>query len=330
MGKKSVLLSYDYELFFGDRSGTVEKTLIYPTYRLLDIMESCGFRGDFFVDWQMLKYMHMQDDQVAQRDYALLEEQLRDIIRRGHRIELHIHPHWVDAKYNGDGTWDFSDFSHYSLNSFSDTEIMKMFEEGTDLLTSIARQVEPNYKLCAFRAGGWAVQPFNILQKAFAKSGIIIESSVMRGEYADKGDSFYDFRSAPYKKTGYYHFFDDVCKEMQDGPFLEVPISCVEYGILYKVISRFYSLLFGHPRCLTDGTHSRARTESSQISHKNISLTLSRVNPINIILNQFRCKTDLSCYIDHPKDFTDNTERAIRTLSKIRRRSIHYQDLVNA
>ena len=63
-------------------------------------------------------------------DYNLIVSQLKDIVRRGHRIELHIHPHWVNAKYNNDGTWDFSDYSHYSLNSFSQEEIMQMFVEG--------------------------------------------------------------------------------------------------------------------------------------------------------------------------------------------------------
>ena len=46
-------------------------------------------------------------------------QQIIDIVKRGHRVELHIHPHWCDAVYKGDGTWDFSNFQHYSLNSFS-------------------------------------------------------------------------------------------------------------------------------------------------------------------------------------------------------------------
>ena len=36
--KKRIILSYDYELFFGDRSGTVQKSLIEPTNQLLDAM----------------------------------------------------------------------------------------------------------------------------------------------------------------------------------------------------------------------------------------------------------------------------------------------------
>ena len=114
--KKRIILSYDYELFFGDRSGTVQKSLIEPTNQLLDAMDSVGFKGNFFIDWQMIKYLSMEDDNRCKQDYDAIVNQLKDIVHRGHRIELHIHPHWVDAKYNGDGTWNFNEFEHYSLN----------------------------------------------------------------------------------------------------------------------------------------------------------------------------------------------------------------------
>lgn len=152
--KKRIILSYDYELFFGDRSGTVQKSLIEPTNQLLDAMDSVGFKGNFFIDWQMIKYLSMEDDNRCKQDYDAIVNQLKDIVHRGHRIELHIHPHWVDAKYNGDGTWNFNEFEHYSLNSFTKDEITEMFVGGTNLLESIAREVEPDYKIVAFRAGG--------------------------------------------------------------------------------------------------------------------------------------------------------------------------------
>ena len=326
---KRVILSYDYELFFGDRSGTVEKSLIQPTNRLLDCMESVGFKGDFFVDWQMLKYLKKEGTERTDADYTLIYNQLKDIVRRGHRVELHIHPHWVDAKYNGDGTWDFSDFTRYSLNSFSEDEIVQMFEEGVSLLTGIAREVEPDYKIVAFRAGGWAVQPFTALKKAFVKTGIKIDSSVMRGAYAQNDGSFYDFRNAPIAKEGFYNFEDDVCQEKAGGVFIEVPISNVKQGFWYRVIRRIYAMLPNHSiKCLTDGTHTRKNSTTMSRSSENVSLTFSNVNPWNLLYAQAMDKSNLSCYIDHPKDFTNNSESAIDALAKVRKVSIHYKDLI--
>ena len=130
MKKKKVILSFDYELFFGDRSGTVQKSIIEPTYKILDALDSVGAKGNFFIDWLMLKYLDLEKDERCRRDHDAIVEQLKDMVRRGHRIELHIHPHWVDAKYNGDGTWDFSEFRHYMLSTFSEEQIVRMFEEG--------------------------------------------------------------------------------------------------------------------------------------------------------------------------------------------------------
>ena len=42
--KKKIILSFDYELFFGDKSGTVQKTLIEPTNALLDTMDKAGLK----------------------------------------------------------------------------------------------------------------------------------------------------------------------------------------------------------------------------------------------------------------------------------------------
>ena len=168
MGRKKIILSYDYELFFGDKSGTVLKSIIQPTYKLLDAIESVGLKGSFFVDWQMLKNLKEANTERTLSDLRMIVDQIHDIIRRGHRIELHMHPHWVNAKYNGDGTWDFSDFSHYMLSTFSVEDITSMFVEGCNLLNSIAREVEPAYSIVAFRAGGWAVQPFSMHLKRVA------------------------------------------------------------------------------------------------------------------------------------------------------------------
>ena len=36
---KRAILSFDYELFFGDKSGTVQKTLIEPTNIMLNVLD---------------------------------------------------------------------------------------------------------------------------------------------------------------------------------------------------------------------------------------------------------------------------------------------------
>lgn len=45
---RTIILSYDYEIFFGDKSGTIEKTLIVPTNFLLNKMDELEIKGNIF------------------------------------------------------------------------------------------------------------------------------------------------------------------------------------------------------------------------------------------------------------------------------------------
>lgn len=330
--KKKIILSYDYELFFGDKSGTVIKSIIEPTNALLDAMDSVDAKGNFFVDWMMIKCIKEANTELTDIDYGLLVGQLHDMLRRGHRIELHIHPHWVDAKYKGDGTWDFSNFQHYSLNSFSEAEIIDMFLEGTNFLTSIAREVDPDYEIVAFRAGGWAVQPFEKVRKGFLAAGIKIDSSPCKGFCLKNLHSFCDFRIMP--NTSIYRFEYDICKENKNGQFICVPITSYKRHLLQGLVDRFTRYFTNGLIKITDGTHYRKEDDDAikngvlNVPDYNIRMLSLYTNPINIplVLYQLR-KRDMICMIQHPKD---HTKLACITLKKILKYtdSITYKQLL--
>lgn len=331
--KKKIILSYDYELFFGQRSGTVLKTIIEPTYRLLDIMESVGLRGNFFVDYLMFRELEKQKDVRAQHDLKLLKKQIKDIVRRGHRIELHLHPHWLDAKYNGDGTWNFDDFTHYSLSSLDENVITDLFVKGATYLNLLAMDVDATYRVVAFRAGGWAVQPFDKIKAGFMESGILIDSSTSYGIYKNMKDSFYDFRCMPEKCL--YRFEEDVCEEKIEGRFIEVPITSFHRNLFLVLVDRFYGGKLHYFDKISDGTHFRlpegegnCKIGIKERLRKKIMFSLSMQSAITIkwaLLNHKR--QDIYCYIDHPKDFSKATEKGILTLGE-RCESVHYIDLI--
>ena len=323
---KKLILSFDYELFFGTQSGTVDKSLIYPTNLLLDAMDANGLKGSFFVDWQMLKYLKEEGTDRTLSDLEKIENQLCDIVRRGHRIELHIHPHWVDAKYNGDGTWDFTDFNHYSLNSFEEDEIVQMFKEGTTLLTMLARKVKTDYKICAFRAGGWAVQPFDKLKRAFKEAGIKIDSSCSYNQYYDCKYSTYDFRSEFLRDKDEYRFTDDILKSVSNGEYIEVPISTFKNGIIHMGLNKLYDIFVGKRKRITDGTHRRPDLPS--MGRRRISmLSLSGRSPLSVLMSVLSSDHNIITMIDHPKDFTLSNETSLKYISK-HVKSITYYDII--
>lgn len=327
MKKKKVILSFDYELFFGDRSGTVLKTIIEPTYIIMKLLEQNEFRGNFFVDYLMLRELEKLSDERALSDLKLLKEQIKDMVSRGHRIELHLHPHWIDAKYSGDGIWDFTNYTHYSLSSLDEETIVSLFKEGTEYLTLLAKEVEPDYKIVAFRAGGWAVQPFANLKRGFIESGIQIDSSVSSGLYGKNQYSYFDFYDAPIDE--YWHFEDDVCTKCNSGRFIEVPISSFNRNLIYRIVDYIYRKFSNKLKPITDGTHKRNDLINEIPPRKIKSLmTISRLSTFSVILAAITFKKSLVTYIDHPKDFSPSFIRSIFMLSFLYN-SICYKDLID-
>lgn len=314
--KKKIILSFDYELFFGNCSGTVQKTLIDPTNRILDAMDSVGFKGNFFVDWQMLKYLKEVNTEKTISDLNMIIDQLKDMVRRGHRVELHIHPHWIDAKYNGDGTWDFSDFQHYSLNRFTEEDIINMFGEGINLLTSIVCEVDSEYEIIAFRAGGWAIQPFSLLKKAFSRSGIKIDSSVAAGIYGENQYSYFDFIDSP--KDVMWRFEDDILIPNEKGRFIEIPISSYKRDFSHKGLDYIARHITSSLKPLTDGTHFRndlIEKNTSRTTQNMSRYTMSQRTTLSVLLALLENRSDLITYIDHPKDLSTSALTSIKVVS---------------
>ena len=325
---KRLLLSYDYELFFGDKSGTIQKSIIEPTSLLLDCFKKTGVRANFFIDYLMLVQLRKVGDEVCMNDLISIEKQIERMVSEGNRVELHIHSHWIDAKYLGSGSWDISNFDHYSLNTFSELDIVSMFQEGCNIIESIARRVQPNYKVMVFRAGGWAIQPFSLFKKAFEKTSILMDSSSSRGVFSDNSYSFFDFRNAPDKCI--YKFSKDICVEDSSGQFVEVPIASYRRNYIHKILDHGYGVFFSNSMCrVSDGTHVRksdGNTGKSKACTKAM-MTIAGRSWMTIMLNIIGCKHSVVTFIDHPKDFSYVAITNIKLLSKLYK-TILYTDLI--
>lgn len=215
------LLTLDYELFF-QVSGDAYVSLLKPTDELLRVLEDVGGKAVFFVDTVYLNLLRTSEKFADRELYEKFEEQLRDIVARGHRIELHLHPHWLDARQNNH-EWIFHSYKHYKLNSLTVEKIQDLFSEGVECLNHIARQVEPAYAVCAFRAGGWCVEPFENLRTAFKIYEIKIDSSVVPGMVLDSEIHALDYSGL--SSRAFYRFSDDVRISNVTGSIIELPVN---------------------------------------------------------------------------------------------------------
>jgi hypothetical protein len=160
----------------------------------------------------------------VKHEYDLVFGQIKTLVAEGHDCQLHIHPHWEDSIHNGTD-WVMNT-NRYKLIDFSDEEIEKIVLEYQQILKSITQK-----PVNVYRAGGWCLQPFSRIQKAFEKANLKLDSSVFVGGKFTSGNYYYDFTKTPQKSI--WKFSNDLCVEDPNGAFLEYPISSYKYSSLF-------------------------------------------------------------------------------------------------
>lgn len=215
-----VFISLDYELFFGSRTGSVVNCLLRPTAELAAIAGRHGVFLSLFVD---ALYLYRLAEETSrhpslQQDYDAIRSQLTNLKKAGHDIQLHLHPHWIDSRFDGNG-WHL-DTRRYKLHDFPPAQIHELVSTGKKLLTDIIGNT-----VFAYRAGGWCLQPFSQISQALLANGIWIDSTVFPGGVSDDADRSFNFVSAPVED--YWRFTNDPNIIDTNGFFLELPISAL-------------------------------------------------------------------------------------------------------
>lgn len=227
MPVKTIIFTLDYELY-GNGSGDVFRHMIRPTDRLLRIADEYGVK--FTIFFEVIEYLKLKEqwDRGNTMGYdhdpvRAIEEQITEAFRRGHDIQLHIHPQWVDAKFV-DGHWCV-DMANWRLGGYDKTgeySLENILRVGKQTIEELLRPIDPSYKCIALRAGGYNIQPSAEIVKAMKRVGLHIDSSIYPGGRETGTLSRYDYTSIS-PVCGYWQTGDELEKEGM-GPIYEFPI----------------------------------------------------------------------------------------------------------
>ncbi len=308
---KNILLTFDYELFFG-KSGTLKKCILEPVQELIDFFEAHHIQATFFVD--ILYYLCMVKNEPTSADSRKIKEQLQLLVSKGHRIELHLHPHWLDADYHNN-EWIFKDYRCYRLQNLPEEKIFELFQEGVKTLESIAREVEPDYKVIAFRAGGFCIQPFEKLERAFINCGLLVDSSVVPHMSGASNTHYYSFINAP--EIEFYKFKQDPIIADSSGRFYEIPITTYRKRLSDKINIKFERIFRkSHFKIFGDGIGIWVKYSFWRKFIPTFEmLTLESTTPDLLIKNINRNKQRMINIISHPKNLSKNSFYALERLS---------------
>lgn len=226
--KKSVLFTFDYELFLGKKTGSIDECLLKPTDKLLKVLNRHRVKGIFFIDtiylWRLKNEKAITIQSI--RKYDKIISQLRYAVSSGHYIFPHLHPHWLDAVYlPASEEWDLSNTQYYKFSSLPESKQEMIFDISMNIIREIVSPVLPEYVIDAYRAGGWSIQPFSNFMPHFEKYNIQYDFSVIPGKKVISTAHSFDFSNAP--QAGYYKFGKNIEEEDARGRFMEFSISSI-------------------------------------------------------------------------------------------------------
>jgi len=217
-----LMLHDDWEIY-GDGTGDPEIIMFEPARRMLDICDNYGAKYTFYAEIGQQISM-LNSTSAKWRQYAnKWEEVLKDAVKRGHDVQLHFHPQWIDA-YLIDDKWKL-DFLKSHCGNVDEAVIDHWIGKGKQYLEQLLRTINHEYKVNSFRAGGCKIQPSIYVYRALRKHDISCDVSVLKGRYKIFEDgTFVDFRKTVSLFEPWEVDPDDFAKEKKGSGFWEIPI----------------------------------------------------------------------------------------------------------
>lgn len=217
-----IAITWDYELFFGERSGSVNQCMIEPTNQLLSLADRYQVPFTFFPDAGSL--IKFESEASFHDDLALIKAQIKQWDIKGHETGLHIHPHWEKSTWR-DQEWKH-DLSFYKLSDFPANEAAEIVTRYANYMNALI--VNP---IISYRAGGWCAQPFSAIAEAMKASGIQFDSSLFKGGKNTTAPYYYDYTNTP--ESSHWKFTADPSVLDHEGIFTELPIASMTYSPLF-------------------------------------------------------------------------------------------------
>lgn len=216
------IFTLDYEIH-GNGDGSPYHLMVEPTERLLRQFETYGAKLTIMPDiGEILKFKHFAEENGCDDyNYEIIAQQLRDAIRRGHDVQLHVHSSYFNAHHEK-GHW-VQDWAEYDFARLSLDRMTEMIRQSKDFLETLLRPVDPNYNCNVFRAANWSVCPSQNVISALLNNGIRIDTSVFKHGQR-KGRVNFDYTDAFNPLVPWRTDKNDICVRNDNSELWEFPI----------------------------------------------------------------------------------------------------------
>lgn len=218
----NLIFTLDYEIH-GNGDGDPYLLMVEPTYRLMSLMEEYGAKLTILADVaEILCFKKYWEETGEDKfSYKKIEAQLKDAIKRGHDVQLHIHSSYFNAKWDGKH-WNQC-VEEYNMAALPFNRINEMVQTSKSYLENLLTPVDSTYNCHAFRAANWSMMPTENIYKALVDNGVNIDTSVYKGG-CQGGNVSYDYRHAHSHLFSYKASCEDINLKDENGTLVEYPI----------------------------------------------------------------------------------------------------------
>jgi hypothetical protein len=227
-----VALTDDWELR-GNGSGRVVDLQRRPALRLMELYEGLGIRSTFNVEiMQQLAFeRHAHLDPALAADRDAWGATVREMLRRGFDVQLHLHPQWWEAERVNEW-WKLG--RKWNIADYEPKDIQRMVREAIDYLAPI---VAPR-KVVSFRGGSWGIgPPSRAIFNALADHGLVIDVSIVNGSRYDGEGIRLDYTQLDSPYMAYRPDLDDARRVAPPGggaAIVELPTQSVSRAQLFS------------------------------------------------------------------------------------------------
>jgi len=221
--KIHLALTDDWELR-GNGSGDMRQIQFNAIRELQRIYNTYGVRSTFNVEvMQQLTHRKRQGEFPELGRLAdEWDEHVRDAFKSGQDIQLHVHPQWSDARYEG-GRWTLS--GDWSLPNYDAETAHEMLSASKKYLEDLLRPVDPAYKVVSFRAGSSSIAPSDFALGLLVRLGLVFDMSIVGGLRVNTRNLSMDYTYCDEDLLPFYPRMDDARKVSEKvEPIVCVPI----------------------------------------------------------------------------------------------------------
>lgn len=163
----------------GNGLGNVASHQYLPSLFMMKLCKRLNVKMTFMVEvvQQLIYNRNINKDYNFKLQKNLWDDNIILMKEYGFDVQLHLHPQWGNPEIKDEF---FLLSKQWNIGMYDKEFKSNLIKEAIDYLENLLRPYDPNYKVIAYKAGSWGLQPSGDLFNSLAENGVKIVMGVRK------------------------------------------------------------------------------------------------------------------------------------------------------